>query len=113
MNDARLPAGVEASALIRRVQAEGGFASVLHKGDPDRGALIMIVTSRGRHHALLERRLGPAGDYVWALSGPDSPGSGEIEGFVARRVGFDADCWVLELDIADAERFIAETTASG
>jgi hypothetical protein len=33
--------------------------------------------------------------------------------FLARRARFDEDSWVLELDIADPERFIAETTHLG
>jgi hypothetical protein len=30
-----------------------------------------------------------------------------------KRVRFDEDLWLIELDIADPERFIAETTAKG
>ena len=37
----------------------------------------------------------------------------EIADFLARRARFDEDLWAIELDIADAERFIAETTVSG
>jgi hypothetical protein len=33
--------------------------------------------------------------------------------FLARRARFDDDLWALELDIADPERFIAETIHSG
>ena len=53
----RLPASLEATALMRRAEAAGDFATVLHKGDVDRGALLLVIGSRGRHVACLERVL--------------------------------------------------------
>ena len=35
----RLPAHLEAAGLIRQAEAEGGFGTILKRGDPDRGAL--------------------------------------------------------------------------
>jgi hypothetical protein len=37
----------------------------------------------------------------------------EISKFLASRARFDEDLWAIELDIADAERFIAETKLTG
>lgn len=86
----------------------------MRKGDPERGSLLLLVSSRGRHVACLERVLAMSGDYQWQAVGPgESAGSTEISEFLARRARFDEDLWVLELDIAEAERFIAETTSSG
>jgi hypothetical protein len=84
---------------------------VVRKGDPDRGALLILVTSRGRHVACLERVLDFAsGDYRWEPAGPaESAGSAEVAAFVADRHRLDSDLWVIELDIAVPERFIAET----
>jgi hypothetical protein len=99
---------------MRRVTVAGGFAAVLRKGDADRGAIMLAVTSRGVHRALLERVLTMDGTYCWQAAGPvESPSSDEIADFLARRARFDPDSWLIELDIADPERFIAETTASG
>lgn len=54
------------------------------------------------------------GTYRWQAVGPaDSASSQEIGEFLARRTRFDEDLWAIELDIADAERFIAETTSAG
>jgi hypothetical protein len=114
VSDDRLPAHVEVAGLLRRAQASGDFGTVLRKGDPDRGSLLLVVSSRGSHVAVLERVLSIAGDYVWRRSGPaDSPSSMEIADFLARRTRFDEDSWAVELDIADPERFIAETTGLG
>ena len=86
----------------------------MRKGDPDRGSLIIFVTSRGRHVAILERVLAMDGHYRWqAANGPDSAGSVEIGDFLAKRARFDEDLWAIELDIAEPERFIAETTLTG
>jgi len=86
----------------------------MKRGDPDRGSLIIFVASRGRHIACLERVLALDGSYAWQTVGPgDSASSAEIADFLARRARFDEDLWAIELDIADAERFIAETTAAG
>lgn len=87
---------------------------VLRKGDPDRGSLLLVIGSRGHHLACLERILSIEGDYSWRAVGPaESAGSIEIADFLAKRARFDEDSWVLELDIPDAERFIAETTSAG
>ena len=55
--DERLPAHVEAAAILRRVEANGGFGAVLRKGDPDRGSLVLLIYERGQFHGMLEREL--------------------------------------------------------
>lgn len=110
----RLPTHVEVASILRRAAAAGDFAAVMRRGDRDRGSLLLIVSSRGRHVAFLERILSFDGDYAWRATGPsDSASSTEIADFLAKRARFDEDSWAVELDIADPERFIAETTSSG
>ena len=66
----------------------------MKKGDPDRGSLLILVSSRGRHVACLERVLNLDGSYQWQAAGPgDSAGSAEIADFLARRARFDEDMW--------------------
>ena len=110
----RLPAHIEAAGFVRGAEHAGGFGTVLRKGDPDRGALILIVGSRGQHIAFLERSLSADGAYRWQQVGP-GPGAGTetIADWSQKRVNFDSDLWLIELDIPSPERFIAETTASG
>ena len=114
MTAGRLPASVEATGLIRRVQAQGDFAALLAKGDADRGALLLVVGSRGRHVACLERMLSADGYYRWQKVGPaESASSREVGDFLVKRQRVDADIWLIELDVAQPERFIAETTGEG
>ena len=99
---------------MRRVTGAGDFAAVLRKGDADRGAIMLAVTTRGVHRALLERVLTAEGSYSWQTSWPkESSSSAEIADFLARRARFDPDSWLIELDVAQPERFIAETTGEG
>jgi len=114
MSQDRLPAHVEVASILRRVEASGDFATVLRKGDPDRGSLLLVLSSRGRHIACLERVLSLDGGYSWQPVGPaESASAADVADLVARRARFDEDLWAIELDIAEPERFIAETTASG
>jgi hypothetical protein len=86
----------------------------VRKGDAERGSLLIFVTSRGESVAILERVLNLSGDYHWqATRAAESAGSEDMVNFLARRARFDDDLWAIELDIADAERFIAETISSG
>ena len=110
----RLPAHVEAAALIRRAEADGGFAAVLRKGDPDRGAMTILVRERAELRGILERELRPDFNYGWSFRSLDATAeSDSVADLVARKERFDPDFWLIELDIPQAERFIAETTRSG
>jgi hypothetical protein len=96
------------------VSSAGGFATVIRKGEAERGSLLLLISSRGRHVTCLERVLTLGGDYAWQRAGPaESASSADLGDFLAKRARFDPDLWAIELDIVDPERFIAETTTSG
>jgi hypothetical protein len=114
---ARLASGVVVAALARRVQGAGGNAAVLAHGDETAGAIMLVIASRGETVRLLSRRLDFAGGYVWddiALPPPggesDTPAVDELVNRARRR---DPDLWVVELDIADAQRFADELILMG
>ena len=109
----RLPAKLEATALMRQVESAGGFATIVKRGDPDSGALVLLIAERGRSCALIERRMGADFDYRWTISArADVEHPEKFLEATQNITRFDPDCWLIELDIADAERFIAETIAS-
>ena len=110
----RLPAHIEAAGLLRLVADSGGFATIIRKGDADRGELLLLVTERGVHVACLERTRGMAGNYAWERVGPGADADAKsVAEFTAKRVRFDEDLWLIELDVPLPERFIAETIATG
>ncbi|MDQ3079874.1 MAG: DUF1491 family protein [Pseudomonadota bacterium] len=112
--DNRLPVHLEVSGLLRRAEVEGGFAMVIARGDPDRGALVLLIARRGVHFACLERGPGANGDYEWQTVGPAAGATPEsVQTWSQKRRSNDPDLWLIELDVALPERFIAETIAIG
>jgi hypothetical protein len=109
----RLASKVLVSALLRRAQAEGGFGAVLATGDATAGAIAVILAEKGRKACFLERLLRPDGRYRWEESGQAVANEGDFQKFLDRRRKYDPDLWILELDIACAERFAAEMNAVG
>jgi hypothetical protein len=110
---ARLASSVLASALLRRAEQEGGFGAVLAKGDPTAGAIAVILAEKGGKARFLERVMQPNGSYAWQSTREDVVNEEEFEKFLNRRRKSDRDLWILELDIASAERFAAEMNESG
>ena len=68
----------------------------------------MIAQERGAKPRAIERGIGPDGKVGLIGVGPAGD-SGEITDYWMRRRRNDPDLWVVELDIAEAERFVAET----
>ncbi len=101
----RLPSGLLVTALLRRVNDAGGFGAVLAKGDAQGGAILVIAVERGAAPKLLERGIGANGRTVLV----DSTPADDLNGYWRRRRARDPDLWVIEVDIAAAERFAAET----
>jgi hypothetical protein len=95
------------SALIRRVQAEGGFATVLAKGERDAGTLLLVLTDRGALSTAYERMPQADGSRKWSLTkAQDADDPHAFGEYLERRQAQDPDLWVVELDIRNPERFI-------
>lgn len=108
--DARLPAHLEVAALIRRTQAEGGFAAVLKKGDAEAGTILLVLTENGTNMRVYERMPQLDGTRAWHCSKRQDAGNPlEFGDYLDRRARQDEDLWIIELDIADAERLIGIT----
>jgi hypothetical protein len=108
---ARLTSGMLVSALLRLVQNQGGFGTVVAKGDKDAGAILIVLAERGERVRLLERLLRGDGIYAWDSPLAAGHNEADIDRFLERRRKFDPDSWVIELDTASAERFAAEIIA--
>lgn len=107
---ARLASGTAVSALVRRVHAAGGSAMILARGDATAGGILVLALERGANPRFFERGIGPDGTPALLPSGPaELPDDAAATSYWGRRRDRDPDLWVVELDIADAERFAAET----
>lgn len=109
----RLTSAMLVSSLLRSVQNAGGFAAVLHHGDDSAGAVLVEWTDRGVAHSMIERATDFDGQDGWrGVQLRGATGADPQADYIARRRKFDPDMWVIELDIAQPERFIAQFTAT-
>ena len=103
----RLPAHLEAAALIRQTQAEGGFATVLQKGEKEAGTILLVLCENDTKARVYERMPAADGTRKWALSrSQDDENKAEFSDYLARRGAQDRDLWIIELDIAQGERLV-------
>lgn len=106
--EGRLPAHLEVSGIIRAIESQGGFASVIAKGEKDAGTILILTIYRGENAVLFERlpQLDGSRPYIAAkqqnLEKPE-----EIFEYLEKRKKQDPDIWILEADIADGARFVA------
>lgn len=106
--DERLPAHIEVNGLIRAVQAAGGFATVLAKGERDAGTILIVTLQNGTNARLYERMPQLDGSRKFVLTREqDAEKPQEFNDYIAKRSAQDSDLWIVELDVADAERFVA------
>lgn len=102
------------AALIRAVEAAGGFATVLQSGERDAGTILILTTERGENARVHERMPSPDGDRRWTVTHTQvADNAAKIDDYLSRRKAQDADLWIIELDIANGERFIGLTDGSG
>ncbi len=102
----RLASGVRVSALLRKVSSKGGFGTVIAHGDETAGSIAIVTRDRGETR-LLQPVLGMDGGYQWV----EAAAGDAIAGWSERARRNDPDLWIIELDIPDAARFIAESFA--
>ena len=111
---ARLTSDFLAGALVRRVQADGGFAAVLARGDSTSGAILILTLDRGQNPQFFERMPSLDGGSMLAPSGPKTLNrESEATAYWQSRRERDRDLWVIELDIAGAERLAATVFDEG
>lgn len=107
MEEPRLPAHVQVAGLIRRTQAEGGFATVLRRGEDDAGTLLVVLTEGGRNGRAYECMPLPDGTRGWHRSRvQDADNPLEFEEWLDRRKRQDSDLWLVELDMPKGERLL-------
>lgn len=85
---------------------------VLAKGEEESGAILILATERGESPVFWERGIGPDGQLQLIRAGGEMADGEAVTAYWQRRRTRDPDLWVVELDIARAERFAAETILS-
>ena len=109
MSDSRLPTHLVVSGLLRQISSQGGTGVILAKGDRDSGTYVLLLRDRGDTLKLVERRPSADFSFEWQVTQEEpSENEGKIYEYCDRRRAQDADLWIVELQIDDAERFVAE-----
>lgn len=105
----RLPAHIEVSAILRLAESQGGYATVLAKGERDAGTILIVTVCRGKDAMLYERMPQRDGSRSFvATKHEDTENKKDFSEYCERRRRQDPDIWLIEVDIADPERFIAD-----
>ncbi|MBK5911284.1 hypothetical protein CCR85_07230 [Rhodothalassium salexigens] len=94
----RLTAEMRAQGLIRLAQAQGLFAALRHRGEAERGALLVKLDRFDAGCLMLEPVTGFDGAALWrGLDGP-AVASPRAEEIIAKRRRVDTDLWVIEIE---------------
>ncbi|MFN0046158.1 MAG: DUF1491 family protein [Sphingorhabdus sp.] len=105
MTKPRLTSQFRISALKKLAEVDGGFATLLRKGDLTSGAILIIGQIRGGDPILFERYPAMDGTLAWhRVTLPIGGDDAEITKYWKNRILRDPDLWVLELDVASTER---------
>jgi len=106
--DDRLPAHLEAGAIRRLAESQGGFAAVLSRGERDAGTIALVILCRGKPAALFERMPQLDGNRPFVQTREaDIEKPEEFSALLEQRRLRDPDLWLIEADVPDPERFIA------
>ena len=97
------------SALIRRAQIEGAYATVVKTGDARAGSVIVKAYDTSTRTArLFTEAFGTDGDRLW-IQPVTSESESELDAYIARQRGYDPDLWVVEIEDKQGRHFITET----
>lgn len=87
---------------------------VLKKGEREAGTLLVAIQENGANMRVYERMPGLDGTRKWHRAKDQAnENAEEISTWLARRGQQDPDLWIVELDIADGERFIGLSDKQG
>jgi hypothetical protein len=104
----RLATEIWVSALIRRAQIGGAFATVVRHGDDKAGAVLVKVYNPMTREARLYAQASTGEDEaVWMEPKPGANES-ELDAYAARQADFDRDLWLVEIEDRQGRDFLTE-----
>jgi hypothetical protein len=102
-----IPSHLWVSALVRSAGLGGAFATVVHRGDEQRGDVLIKVTSERGKARLYAPAFNPEGPTEFERLAPED--EAEVDAMIAKRLKADRDLWVIEIEDRAGRHFIAET----
>jgi len=101
-----IPAHLWVSALLRRAQLAGAFATIAHRGDADRGDVVVKVTSERGKARLYVPAFNPEGPSEFERLAAET--EADVDAAIQKRLRADRDLWVIEIEDRDGRHFIVE-----
>lgn len=104
---ARLASGIWVSAYLMRLQGQGIFAHVAHRGEATAGAVAVKLATMDGKASVFVRTLDGEGARVWSAlieHGPEP----EADAAIARQRRFDRDLWVVEVEDPRGRHLLGE-----
>jgi len=97
----RVKAGIWVQMALRMGAQDGRYGTVVRKGDPDAGGVLVVLHGRAGLSVLSQIRAAN-GELAWLrATGADPVDQAKADDYVARQVRFDPDLWVLEFEAPD------------
>lgn len=97
----RLRSDIFVAALVRQASVDGAFAAVTHKGAAEAGTVFVKIARLDRSADLYV----PAPQTLAADDGErrferlmSAAPEFEVDDKIRREIGFDSDCWVVEIE---------------
>jgi hypothetical protein len=95
-------------ALIRRAELGGAFATVVRKGDPRAGAvLVKAFNPRTREAVLYASAWRGEGERVW-MQPISSEIEADLDAYIEKARARDQDLWVVEIEDGQGRHFLTE-----
>lgn len=96
------------SALIRRAELGGAFATVVRKGDARAGAVLVKVFNRSDRTArLYAEATRMDGERVW-MQPQLTDQEPDLDRYIERAARIDPDVWVVEIEDKQGRHFLTE-----
>lgn len=103
-----LSTDVWVSALIRRAELDGAFATVVRKGDQRAGDVVIKAYNTSERTArLFSQSLDMQGQPLW-IQPVASEMESELDAYLERRRKYDPDLWVVEVEDRQGRHFILD-----
>ena len=98
----RIASELTVQAALRRWQADGGMATVLHRGDAWGGAILLKLNLLDRTSQLLTQTRDDRGRPAWLRVKDGSRLSeADADAYIERQLARDPDLWVVEIEDRD------------
>lgn len=101
-----IPTHLWVSALLRRASLGGAFAAIVHKGDEDRGDVMIKITSERGKARLYAPAFNPEGPTEFERLDVETESAADE--LIAKRRKMDRDLWVIEIEDREGRHFLVE-----